>query len=575
LSEEENKREPKSPKSYSDSCNTKSIAMPAMTPLLFLLDAILSQNADRTTTALEQIQDLVNIGPLQESPLRSASALEYIVQSLMIHHPHLAQVASSNDCSLPLHFAASIGNTRVAGLLLEKHRRGAVTPNSKGKIPLHYAAREGRTDMVKFMLHIVPEAAAVLSKKGKLALHFAASEGHVEVCRALLRVHPEGALIPSKKGKIAIHFAARWGHTMIAKDLHRICPIGVSTLDYDGSLPLHDATREGQLEMAKFLVDIYPQGLSKENVRGETPLFAAIRSGTHDLCTFLIHAWPQGGGLVLRTVKEEDDIGNWEEGFLDLCLRGAVDKVDRNPVSTSCERTSESVEDSTIVTNIDIVTTASHQDKQRSSTGLNITLPRSKSPVLEEVGRRKKRSVLSENCESCKRARSGSIDISVDVEHDLSSLQISKLHRFLPLHAALQCEASPPVLDYVLDQYSEQLTKRDDKGMLPLHLAIQHGSEETVSITMERICRPYQEACFKRDFLGRLPLHLALKARSDCRLIRFLLDSNPSSAVEDGNITDPDIVDQRPILMAAEYQCDLSTVFMLLREDPNVLKGTT
>jgi ankyrin repeat protein len=538
--------------------------MTGTTPLLFLLDAILSQDADRTATAMKQIQDLVNIGPLQESPLRSASALEHIVQSLMMHHPHLAQVASSNDCSLPLHFAASIGNTRVAGLLLEKHRRGALTPNSKGKIPLHYAAREGRTDMVKHMLHIVPEAAAVLSKKGKLALHFAASEGHIEVCRALLRVHPEGALIPSKKGKVAIHFAARWGHTMIAKDLHRICPAGVSTLDYDGSLPLHDATREGQLEMAKFLVDIYHQGLSQENVRGETPLFAAIRSGTHELCTFLIHAWPQGGRLVLRTVREEDDIGNWEEGLLELCLRGAVDKVDRNPVPSNCAKIREPAEDS------NIVTTTSHQDEQPSSSDLDITLPRSKSPVLEEVGRRKKRSVSSENCESPKRARSG----SVDMEHELSSLQISKLHRFLPLHAALQCEASPPVLDYVLDQFSEYLTTMDDKGMLPLHLAIQHGSEKTVSITMERIWKPYQEACSKRDFLGRLPLHLALKARSDCRIIRFLLDSNPFSAVEDGNITDPDIVDQRPILMAAEYQCDLSTVFMLLREDPNVLKGT-
>jgi ankyrin repeat protein len=537
--------------------------MSATTPLLCLLDAILSQDAVKTATALEQIQDLVNIGPLQESPLRSASALEHIVQSLMMHHPYLAQVASSNDHSLPLHFAASIGNTRVAGLLLEKHRRAALTPNSKGKIPLHYAAREGRTDMVKHMLHVVPEAAAVLSKKGKLALHFAASEGHIEVCWALLRVYPEGALIPSKKGKVAIHFAARWGHTMIAKDLYRICPAGVSTLDYDGSLPLHDATREGQLEMATFLVNIYHQGLSQENVRGETPLFAAIRSGNHDLCTFLIHAWPQGGRLVLRAVGEEDDIGNWEEGLLDLCLRGAVDKLYRNPTPSNCAKIRESAEDS------HIVTTASHQDEQSSSSDLDITLPRSKSPVLEEGERRKKRSVSSENCESHKRARSGSI------EQELSSLQISELHRFLPLHAALQCGASPPVLDYVLDQFSEYLTKRDDKGMLPLHLAIQHGSEKTVSITMERIWKPYQKACSKRDFLGRLPLHLALKARSDCRLIRFLLDSNPSAAVEDGNITDPDMVEQRPILMAAEYQCDLSTVFMLLREDPNVLKGTT
>lgn len=530
-----------------------------MTPLLFLLDAILSQDAARTETALEQIQELVQIEPLQDSPLRSARALESIVSSLMMHHPHLAQVASSNDRSLPLHFAASIGNTRVSCLLLEKHRQGALTPNSKGKIPLHYAAREGRTEMVKHMLHIVPEAAAVLSTKGKLALHFAAGEGHIEVCRALLKVHPEGASIPSKKGKLAIHFAARWGHIIVARDLQPLFPNGVSTLDDEGSLPLHDATREGQSEMAAYLVGLYPEGLSKVNLRGETPLFPAIRSGNFELCTSLVYSWPQGGRQVIRAVGEEDDVEDWEDGLLELCLRGAVDMIE---TSNSLSKGEPAKENSFPTTAMDPVA-----QQQPNSSDLDINLPRSKSPALQKVKRRKKRSALAEGIgESPKRARS---------ESDGISQGQSENKHFLPLHAALECEASSPVLNYLLDKYPNHLGIRDKNGMLPLHLAIQHGSPATLAVTMEKIWKPYKEACSMCDSQGRLPLHLALKARSDCLLVRSLLDSNPSAVDEVHNITDPDFVDTLPLLMAAEYECELTTVFMLTREDPSVLKGNT
>eukprot|EP00980_Cylindrotheca_fusiformis_P008161 scaffold1727_cov133-Cylindrotheca_fusiformis.AAC.64 len=535
--------------------------MATMTPLLLLLKAILSHDAAVTAMALHQIRDLIDIGRLQESPLRSSIVLERIVQALLRHHPWLAQVATVDDCSLPLHLAASIGNTRVARLLIQYYRQGALTPNSKGKIPLHYAAREGRTDMVKHMLQVVPEAAAILSQKGKLALHFAACEGHVEVCRALLQVHPEGASIPSKKGKVAIHFAARWGHRIIAEDLHQLFPEGVSTLDYDGSLPLHDATREGQFEVAKYLVELYPEGLSKENLRGEIPLFKAVRSGRLDLCSFLIHAWPQGGKQVLRGVREEDGVQSWEPCMLDLCLRGAVNMLGQNP--TCHPTTIEPVED------IFRLTATTGPTRGAAPFEFDHFFSRSISPELFEVSPRKKRPMSSDKLESDKRARIESLDTNP------SNPETSpKIQQFLPLHAAIQCEASPPVLNYTMDLHSDNLKRKDDNDMLPLHLAIQHGSEDTLPFVLERLWKAYPEACFQRDHLGRLPLHLALKARSDCRLVRSLLDSNPSAIGEDYSIKDPDFSETRLVLMAAEFQCDLSTVFMLLREDPSVLKET-
>ena len=124
------------------------------TPLLLLLDGVLSQNEQSVGAALEQIAKIesnyyhYNRLPAadieRESPLRSALVLEEMVERLLSTQPHLARIASENDGSLPLHFAASIGNIRVATLLLHHHRDAALTHNAKGKIPLHYCAREGR-----------------------------------------------------------------------------------------------------------------------------------------------------------------------------------------------------------------------------------------------------------------------------------------------------------------------------------------------------------------------------------------------------------------------------------------------
>ena len=501
----------------------------------------------------------------------------------MAYLPQLAQIASKHDSSLPLHFAASIGNVRVAGLLLEQYRAAACTANSKGKIPLHYAAREGRTEMVSFMLQMVPETASILSKKGKLALHFAAGEGHTEVVRELLRVHPKGATLPSKKGKIAIHFAARWGHMAIAKDLLLLFPDSLSSLDYDGSLPLHDAAREGQLEMAQFLVKRYPEGLGIENIRGETPLFPAIRSGNMDLCAFMVKAYPMGGKHVLRRVREHDNIQNWDEDLLDLCLRGAVDNFchcSPFPQQDDLPDTSSTRLQSFVSTS-DGEMLADHSDSSTSSVAhpavlpslaspiLEITLPRSKSPILEEVESRKKRMPGGDNGSSKKKSRRG----SCDGKGSMSALGASYHRPFHHVHAALQCGASPSVLHCVLERYPQQLQEIDDLGKLPLHWAVEYGSENIASIIIEKIWKPYKGATGVRDFLGRLPLHLALISKADCRIIKSLLDANPCSGVEKCGVLDKKFIDKLPLIMATEYGSDLSTMYMLLRCDPSIVQS--
>jgi ankyrin repeat protein len=588
------------------------------TPLLLLLDGILSQDEQGTDTALRQIEKLdpafqylqsiqtdsitgPSFSSEYESPLRSASALEEIVRRLLAINPYLAAVASESDGSLPLHFAASIGNIKVAALLLDHHRDAALTHNTKGKIPLHYAAREGRTEMVSFLLRLVPLCASTLTKKGKLALHFASGEGHTEVVRDILRVYPAGAILPSKKGKIALHFAARWGHVDIARDLCRIYPACIHTLDYDGSNPLHDATREGQFEMAKFLVERYPPVMHKSNIRGEIPLFAAIRSGNVPLCAFLIRSWPESGKQVLQVISDPDDVSSWKPAILNLCLRGAVSNfTDMSPQERGyTDDHARSIIDRILNINAETnstnnphqlfsdrwthITDHSYNEEsfaspQRPPPDSDSLVPRSKSPILELDGCKKKRS-SSDGINCIKRQRQGSMDENDNEEGDKESCancsykKTLEKNTFYQVHAALECSATTNVLECVLERYPEQHSIQDDYGRLPLHIAISHcRSNGSVDFILERIWKPHQDFSFRRDFFGQLPLHLALVTRADSRLVRKLLDAFPSSGVEQCQVVGEQFSHMLPIHMAISHGCDLSTMFMLIRQDPSIVE---
>jgi len=99
--------------------------MPSTTPLLLLLDGILSQEDARVESAMKDItQMLLKAGIFlqlpqpEESLLRSEPNLFAVIQLLMSAYPDLTAVPSSHDGSLPLHFAASVGDVQVANLLL-------------------------------------------------------------------------------------------------------------------------------------------------------------------------------------------------------------------------------------------------------------------------------------------------------------------------------------------------------------------------------------------------------------------------------------------------------------------------
>lgn len=89
------------------------------TPLLFLLDGLLSQDEQRVDEAVEEISSMGCEVP-EDSPCNSKSALCQVLTSLLDIYPELASMSSNHDGSLPLHFAASLGYVPAAAIVLSK-----------------------------------------------------------------------------------------------------------------------------------------------------------------------------------------------------------------------------------------------------------------------------------------------------------------------------------------------------------------------------------------------------------------------------------------------------------------------
>lgn len=99
------------------------------TPLLLLLDGIMSKSEDRTLAAVTEINRLLgrkNVAYVLphpgQSPATCAANLSTIIGALLQVHAELASLPSQRDGSLPLHFAASLGNVQVASLIMSKVR---------------------------------------------------------------------------------------------------------------------------------------------------------------------------------------------------------------------------------------------------------------------------------------------------------------------------------------------------------------------------------------------------------------------------------------------------------------------
>jgi len=143
---------------------------------------------------------------------------------------------------------------------------------------------------------------------------------------------------------------------------------------------------------------------------------------------------------------------------------------------------------------------------------------------------------------------------------------------FIPLHVAFEIKSSPHTIEHVISQRrDDDIDKKDEQGRLPLHWAVTHchNQDAVVDLVLNQdnnILTP--EAACVADNTGKLPLHLAIASHASVRIIKALLEAHPAGGVDPCRTQDA-FHDKTPIHMATHYDCDLSTVFELLRVDPS------
>ena len=89
------------------------------------------------------------------------------------------------------------------------------------------------------------------------------------------------------------------------------------------------------------------------------------------------------------------------------------------------------------------------------------------------------------------------------VRHDGKSSKVR--WKLLPLHAAVIFQAPTSVVTTLLDQYPLAAAKRDDQGMLPLHLAFRHNQQQDEAL-LELLLEQYPKGVIIKDRRDRYPL---------------------------------------------------------------------
>lgn len=109
--------------------------------------------------------------------------------------------------------------------------------------------------------------------------------------------------------------------------------------------------------------------------------------------------------------------------------------------------------------------------------------------------------------------------------------------KLLPIHAAIIFQAPCTVVKTLLETYPGALTKRDDQGMLPLHLAFRHKHDD--DDLLELLLTKYPDAVRVVDQRGRLPLEHGRECTYSSNLLRFYSDAVIASQSNDCSATAP------------------------------------
>jgi ankyrin repeat protein len=523
---------------------------------------------------------------------------------------------------IPLHYAAREGRIELVEYFLHHIPRAASMATDKRKLALHFAAGDGHVSVCRALLKVYPRGASLPSAKGKLPLHLCARWGHMDVAYDLIRVFPDAVRALDWEGSLPLHDAAREGQLEMSRYLLDLFPMALSTSNLRNEIPLFPAVRSGSLDLVALLVQAWPAGSRciLQNISADDSLHTGwmswdilellLRGAVQKLygCPLLQGKIPPRAVLMtsdnwrtivqppmppcwaLQKPKKENNNITIDEKKSNKKLRIYDTREVDNDIRYQTRLLQESMQP--IVATVAAAAAAAPTETEDIEGDMEeiamSTVMRSKSPILQEVndtagfGHRKR---------SCYDSFSSSSTLhphqdEYSAESTICFCVPEEQRKFIPLHAALECSASYHVIQYVLDhRYEEDIQQCDERGMLPLHWAVVQCYRPQLDTTDERELMirmilnklivkkddgSFNAATIRDNVYHRLPLHFALWHQADHRIITTLIDAYPSSAVEKCQTRDI-FYDKTPLHIAIQCDCELDTVYTLLKLDPTFL----
>jgi ankyrin repeat protein len=263
--------------------------------------------------------------------------IEELDRLVTVNRTLLNTLLNETDCSLPIHYAASIGNTKVVEWIIKQDTGLIDRKDVVGRTPLYHAAQNNHCDTVEKLIRL-GSALDILDTYRFSPLHIAASRGHSTMVELLVRLGSRmmdtqceyywnnPMILAIKNGHInvvrmliklgscewnqsnidgiqLIHVAAMHGHTQIVELLvEKGVPIDVVTTY--GITPLHYAAMCKHLDVIKLLVRLNSSALDQQSAKqGTTPIMMAISRGTEKRSVETIE-------LLLRLGSKSIDTGN-------------------------------------------------------------------------------------------------------------------------------------------------------------------------------------------------------------------------------------------------------------------------
>ena len=168
-----------------------------------------------------------------------------------------AAACSSCARKQPLHYAAAVGETRLARILLDMG--GSLNSrDTSGSTPLFIAAERGHTDTVKLLVSCGAEI-ATQNASGETPFYVASLIGHTAVCRALIRASDDWDS-PTLYGDgwtplMAAVLSNRTGLVVELLQASKRKALLMNATNRYGQSALHLVARKGYMDLSEILLD--------------------------------------------------------------------------------------------------------------------------------------------------------------------------------------------------------------------------------------------------------------------------------------------------------------------------------